>query len=150
LNKTILSMKLDKYKAPDNQSNLHEFAMKELNSEIEHLKTLSEKVLKSYTKTRYIDNLRKEKSKKERELAIQRKIKREEKTKSIKKNTKLQVSKDKIIIKEGFTQPQETDPKYIAKYNECIKKEGYLWNIHTKRCVKDTKDNRKKLTLKKN
>ena len=150
LNKTILSMKLDKYKAPDNLHNLHEFAMKELNSEIEHLKTLSEKVLKSYTKTRYIDNLRKEKSKKERELAIQRKIKREEKTKSIKKNTKLQVSKDKIIINDGFKQPNETDPKYIAKYNECIKKEGYLWNIHTKRCVKDTKENRKKLTLKKN
>ena len=54
----------------------------------------------------------------------------------------------KPVKDEEFKQPVETDPKYIHKYQECLKKDGYLWNIHTKRCVKDTKANRKKLTLK--
>jgi hypothetical protein len=148
----ILSLQLENYKSPNGQMNLYEFAMKELNSEIEHLKTLSETVLKRHTKSKYLDQFKKEKAKHVREITLKlkeekRKIKEEkkEKTKTIKKNTKTPTNKD-----EGFKQPVETDHKYIQKYQECLEKDGYLWNIHTKRCVKDTKENRKKLTLKKN
>ena len=148
----ILSLQLDKYKSPDSQMNLHEFVMNQLINDIEHLKTLSEAVLKRHTKSQYLDEPKKFKVKQEKELALKikeekRKMKDKEKqkTKTIKKNTKTPVNKD-----QEFKQPVETDPKYIHKYQECLKKNGYLWNIHTKRCVKDTKDNRKKLTIKKN
>ena len=47
-----------------------------------------------------------------------------------------------------FIQPEEKEEKYINKYKKCIE-EGNLWNIKTKRCLKDTKANRRKLTIKK-
>jgi hypothetical protein len=139
----ILSLNLENYKSPDSQMNLHEFVMKQLTGDIEHLKTLSETVLKRHTKSKYLDEPKKFKVKQEKELDL--KIKEEKKkTKTIKKNTKTPVNKQ-----EEFKQPVETDPKYIHKYQECLKNDGYLWNIYTKRCMKDTKENRKKLTIKK-
>ena len=47
-----------------------------------------------------------------------------------------------------FIQPEEKEEKYINKYKKCLE-EGKLWNIKTKKCLKDTKDNRRKLTSKK-
>jgi hypothetical protein len=148
----ILSLNLENYKSPDSQMNLREFVMKKLTDEIEHLKTLSETVLKRHTKSKYLDEIKKYIKKQENELALKikeekkkMKEKEKQKTKTIKKNTKTPVNKQ-----EEFKHPVETDPKYIHKYQECLKKDGYLWNIHTKRCIKDTKDNRKKLTIKKN
>jgi hypothetical protein len=140
----ILSLNLENYKSPDSQMNLHEFVMKQLTGDIEHLKTLSETVLKRHAKERYLDEPKKFKIKQEKELALkikEEKIKMKEKEKQ---KTKTPVNKD-----QGFKQPVETDPKYIHKYQECLKKDGYLWNIYTKRCMKDTKENRKKLTIKK-
>ena len=52
-------MNLDKYKSPNTQYNLHEYVMNVLNGEIEHLKTLSETVLKRSTKSKYIDAIKK-------------------------------------------------------------------------------------------
>jgi len=89
-----------------------------------------------------------QKQKEEKQKQIQKQKEEKQKLKEEKQKVKT-ISKYKTPVQSEFKQPVETDPKYINKYNECIKKDGYLWNIHTKRCVKDTKANRKKLTLKK-
>ena len=71
--------------------------------------------------------------------------------KTIKKEKKDDPPSKATTLKKSineFKQPEETDPKYQKKYEECIK-QGKLWNLQTKRCIVDNEHNRRKLTIKK-
>ena len=129
----IINMKINKYPYKDETfPTWGDFFLHCFDDEKEkHFKKLSENELKKEL-GRYVGEIKKWRKKKEQELALERKKKREEKDKTLK----------------VFIQPKELNPEYIQKYNECIKS-GKLWNIKTKRSIKDTPENRKIVTIKK-
>lgn len=120
----IISYKLQKYDSEDtNYKNMEEYILNIFDNDIENLNSMTENEFKSYTKMQYIDGLKNKKKICEQKLALERKNRREN---------------------INFNQPIETDPKYIDKYKKTIEN-GNLWNIYTKRPMKNTIKNKEKL-----